>query len=54
MSEEELISELSSMFCNDDEDIDLRYTDIIYNSIIEKDKEIEEHKNTIATQQQNL
>lgn len=41
MSDEELISALSNMFCNDNEDIDLRYTDIIYNSIIEKDKEIE-------------
>ena len=47
MSEEELIDLLYNKFCNEDDDYDLRYTDIIYNSIEEKDKEIEKLNNDI-------
>lgn len=47
MSEEELIDMLYSKFCNKNDDYDMRYTDIIYNSIEEKDKQLDKYKNVI-------
>ena len=47
MSEEELIDMLYSKFCNENDDYDMRYTDIIYNSIEEKDKQLDKYKNVI-------